>query len=72
MSKQRLILTGHEFREKLDSITDKILCVTCGGKGFYLLCTYGNHKGELVNCEMCEKGFRYERTEEETKVNGKR
>jgi len=59
MDQYRGILTAHEFAEKIDNNTNKILCVTWGGKGFYLLCTYPSTKGELVSCEMCEKGFRY-------------
>jgi len=59
MSPGRMILTSHEFAENLDNNTNKILCVTCGGKGFYLLCHYPETKGELVSCENCEKGFRY-------------
>jgi len=59
MDLQRGILTAHEFTEKVDNTTNKILCVSCGGKGFYLLCNAFDHKGELVSCEMCEKGFRY-------------
>jgi len=59
MSKKRLILTGLNFVEKISNDTNKILCVECGGKGFYLLIQNGNTKGELVNCEYCEKGFKY-------------
>jgi len=51
---------GHDLVEKIDDLTHKILCVTCGGKGFYLLCTIGNKKGEIVSCEMCEQGFKYQ------------
>jgi len=36
-----------------------MLCVSCGGKGFYLLVTVGNKKGELVFCGECEDGFKY-------------
>jgi len=56
---KNIILTGHNFAEKIDEKTNKILCVTCGGKGFYLLMYNATHKGEFVNCEMCEKGFKY-------------
>jgi len=56
---QNIIRIGHNFAEKIDDKTNKILCVTCGGKGFYLLCSIWNHKGELVSCEDCEEGFRY-------------
>jgi len=59
MSPQRLILTGHNFTEKIDHDTNKILCVECGGKGFYLLVQAQNRRGEFVNCEYCEKGFKY-------------
>jgi len=47
------------LKEKIDSKTNKILCVECGGKGFYLLVQASNRKGELVQCEYCEKGFKY-------------
>ncbi len=39
-----------------------MLCVTCGGNGFYLLMNGfpgKTDKGEIVGCEMCEKGFKY-------------
>jgi len=40
-----------------------MLCVRCGGKGFYLLLqgfpTDKNPKGEIVACNECEKGFKY-------------
>ncbi len=42
-----------------------MLCVKCGGKGYYLLMigfpdkTDPHKKGEIVGCEMCEKGFKY-------------
>jgi len=42
-----------------------MLCVECGGKGYYLLMigfpdkTDPNKKGEIVACEYCEKGFKY-------------
>jgi len=52
------IRIGHSFAEKIDEQTNKVLCVECGGKGFYLLLQFGNSKGEIVNCE-CEKGFKY-------------
>jgi len=55
---QRIIQIGHNYAEKIDEQTNKILCVTCGGKGFYLLMQYGTKRGELVGCE-CEKGFKY-------------
>jgi len=59
MSSKDLIQTGHSFAEKIDSKTNKVLCMECGGKGFYLLVQVGNHKGELVACDYCEKGFKY-------------
>jgi len=59
MTNQRLIQTGHSFAEKIDSKTHKILCVECGGKGFYLLVQAQNRRGEFVNCEYCERGFKY-------------
>jgi len=58
---KNIIQIGHSFTEKIDDVTNKILCVTCGGKGFYLLCVYPETKGELVSCEMCEQGFKYEK-----------
>ena len=40
-----------------------MLCVRCGGKGFYLLMQGfpgdKNPKGEIVACDECEKGFKY-------------
>jgi len=36
-----------------------MLCVSCGGKGFYLLVTVGNKIGEIIPCEECEDGFKY-------------
>jgi len=59
MTNQTIIQTGHNFTEKIDKETNKILCLECGGKGFYLLVQNGNTKGELVHCEYCEKGFKY-------------
>jgi len=48
----------------VDKDTIKRLCVTCGGKGFYLL-MHGfpnkrdlHRKGEIVSCN-CEDGFKY-------------
>jgi len=58
MNQQRIILTGHNIFEQVDKDYRKKLCVNCGGKGFYLLIEYGNHKGELIGCD-CEKGFKY-------------
>jgi len=46
-----------------------MLCVSCGGKGFYLLITMGDKKGELQACEECEDGFKYSKMLEE--YNGK-
>jgi len=59
MSPQRIIQTGHNLVEKIDSKTNKILCVECGGKGFYLLVQVENRRGEFVYCQYCEKGFKY-------------
>ena len=56
---QRTIQIGHSCFEQVDKDTIKQLCVRCGGKGFYLLVTVGNHKGELVFCGECEDGFKY-------------
>jgi len=55
---KNIIQIGHSFAERIDKETNKVLCVECGGKGFYLLIQNGNTKGELVGCE-CEKGFKY-------------
>jgi len=59
MSQQDIIQTGHNFAEVIDRKTNKILCVECGGKGFYLLVQVENRRGEFVHCEYCEKGFKY-------------
>jgi len=56
---QNTIQIGHSFAEKIDAKTNKILCVECGGKGFYLLVQVGDKIGEIVSCEMCEEGFKY-------------
>jgi len=58
---KNIIQTGHNFSERIDESTNKILCVECGGKGFYLLVYVGNKKGEIVSCEMCEEGFKYQK-----------
>jgi len=58
---KNIIQTGHSYYEKIDEKTFKTLCVTCGGKGFYLLCVFGESKGELVSCEKCEQGFKYQK-----------
>jgi len=70
MSQQDIIQTGHNFSEKIDSQTSKILCVECGGKGFYLLVSAYNKIGEFVYCEYCEKGFKY--IKREVKEHGKK
>jgi len=57
---KNIIQIGHSFSERIDSETNKMLCVECGGKGFYLLVQVGNKKGELVSCE-CEEGFKYQK-----------
>ena len=41
-----------------------MLCVSCGGKGFYLLVTVGNTKGVITPCD-CEDGFKYSNMIEE-------
>jgi len=48
----------------VDKDTIKRLCVSCGGKGFYLL-MHGfpnkrdpHQKGEIMPCD-CEDGFKY-------------
>jgi len=58
MSQSRIIQTTHDLLEKIDNDTKKTLCVSCGGKGFYLLCSIFDHKGEIISCE-CENGFKY-------------
>jgi len=69
MSQVRTIQTGHNLTEKIDNDTNKILCLECGGKGFYLLVQVGNTRGECVYCEYCEKGFKY--IKREVKEHGK-
>jgi len=65
MSAKRIILTGHSYYEQVDNNTIKQLCVTCGGKGFYLLMQgFPNKrdphaKGEIMFCDQCEDGFKY-------------
>jgi len=47
-----------------------MLCVKCGGKGYYLLMigfpdkTDPHKKGEIVSCD-CEEGFNYSKTLED-------
>lgn len=68
------IQIGHNFSEKIDENTSKVLCVSCGGKGFYLEIVGMDTKGELVSCLDCEKGFRYGKREIQElsdKLNGK-
>lgn len=68
LQQSRIIQTGHNYYEKIDKETVKRLCVTCGGKGFYLLMQgFPDTKnprnitgrGEVVFCEECEDGFKY-------------
>jgi len=65
MSSQNIVLTGHNLYEQHDKDTIKRLCVSCGGKGFYLLMQgFPNAKsrpktGEMIPCEECEDGFKY-------------
>jgi len=61
---QRTILIGHNCFEKVDKDTIKQLCVSCGGKGFYLLVQVGNTVGEITPCD-CEDGFKYSKMIEE-------
>jgi len=48
----------------VDKETIKQLCVSCGGKGFYLLIQgfpdskSSNRQGEITPCD-CEDGFKY-------------
>jgi len=61
---QRLIQIGHECFEQVDKDTIKQLCVSCGGKGFYLLIQgfpdskLKTRQGEIMPCD-CEDGFKY-------------
>lgn len=63
MTPQAIIQTGHELFERIDKETIKQLCVSCGGKGFYLLIqgVPGICKpiGEIQPCDECEDGFKY-------------
>ena len=65
LNPSRIIKIGHSNFERIDQDTIKTLCVTCGGKGYYLLMqgfpTDKNAKGEIVFCEICEQGFKYSR-----------
>jgi len=62
---KNIVQIGHSCFEKIDSKTKKILCVRCGGKGYYLEMigfpskTDPNKTGELVSCNECENGFIY-------------
>jgi len=66
----RIILTGHNLYEQHDKDTIKQLCVTCGGKGFYLLCKLGDHRGIITPCEECEDGFKYTKMLKENHGSG--
>jgi len=64
VSIQRGILIAHNSYEKIDKETIKMLCVSCGGKGFYLLIDGFpgekiNPKGSIIPCQECEDGFKY-------------
>jgi len=54
----------------VDKNTIKQLCVSCGGKGFYLLMQGfpnkrdSHAKGEIFPCD-CEEGFKYSKMLEE-------
>jgi len=54
---------GVDLYEQHDKDTIKQVCVSCGGKGFYLLIQgvpgINEAKGVLVECEECENGFKY-------------
>jgi len=58
-----ITLSWYEQHDK-DTITQ--LCVTCGGKGFYLLIHgvpgINEPKGKLTICEDCEDGFKYSKS----------
>jgi len=64
---------GHDLFEKHDKDTIKTVCISCGGKGVYLLMKGmpgpNNTKGELMPCEECEDGFKYSKMLDE--YNGK-
>ncbi len=60
-------LTTHNLYERIDASTIKQLCVSCGGKGFYLLIEgtpdgSGHQSGQIVFCEECEDGFKYSKS----------
>jgi len=72
LSPSRIIQTGHNLYEQHDKNTIKKLCVTCGGKGFYLLiqgfptkAVIPGRTGEIIPCEECEDGFKYSEMLEE-------
>jgi len=60
--------TGRDLYEQHDKDTIKQVCVSCGGKGFYLLIQgvpgINEPKGVLTECE-CEDGFKYRKLVEE-------
>lgn len=61
--------------EQHDKNTIKQLCVSCGGKGFYLLIEgipgiNINPKGVITPCEECEDGFKYKRAAVDMHDNG--
>ena len=65
----RTIQIGHSCYEQVDQDTIKQLCVSCGGKGFYLLIqgfpdpTNPHRQGEIIPCD-CEQGFKYSKMNE--------
>jgi len=61
---QHGIQIAHSNFERIDKETIKMLCVSCGGKGFYLLIegvpgVNMDPKGVIMPCEECEDGFKY-------------
>jgi len=69
-----LTQTGHNLYEKHDKDTLKSVCISCGGKGFYLLMRGvpgpNNTKGEVMPCELCEDGFKYSKDVEKIYGDG--
>ena len=63
---QRSILIGHSCYEQVEKDTIKQLCVSCGGKGYYLLIQgipgINKPKGVITPCEECEDGFKYSKS----------
>lgn len=63
------IRIGHSCFEKQDKDTIKQLCVSCGGKGYYLLIQgipgIDQPRGMVTPCEECEDGFKYSKAIED-------